>query len=120
MTEQDYDTQGKTTVATDVILTITRLTTLGVPGVSRLGAVPSNAARVLKGAHVSEGIAIDIEDGLVLADIYVVLHSDINVQNVARKIQIEVARAISEMVGMHAGAINIHITDIDYPVEPEA
>lgn len=120
MTEHGYATEGKTTVASDVLLTIARLTTLGVPGVSRLGVVPSNAARVLKGAHVGEGVAIDIEDGLVLADIYVVLHNDLNVQNVARKIQVEVSRAISEMVGMAAGAINIHVQDIDYPAEPEA
>ncbi|MCU0485990.1 MAG: Asp23/Gls24 family envelope stress response protein [Anaerolineales bacterium] len=120
MTEQGYGSQGKTTVASDVLLTIARLSTLGVPGVSRLGVVPSNATRVLKGGHVGEGIAIDIEDGLVLADIYVVMQSDLNVQNVARKIQAEVSRAISEMVGMAAGAINIHIVDIDYPVEPEA
>lgn len=120
MTEQGYASQGKTTVAADVLLTIARLTTLGVPGVSRLGVVPSNAARVLKGGHVGEGIAIDIEDGLVLADIYVVMHGDLNVQNVARKIQADVSRSISEMVGMAAGAINIHIVDIDYPVTPEA
>lgn len=120
MTEQGYTTQGKTTVASDVLLTIARLATLSVPGVSRLGMVPSNAARVLKGNHVSEGIAIDVEDGLVLADIYVVLLSDINVQQVGRQIQVEVSRAISEMVGMTAGAVNIHVVDIDYPVEPEA
>ena len=120
MTEQDYVSQGKTTVASDVLLTIARLTTLEVPGVSRLGVVPSNAARVIKGGHVGEGVAIDIEDGLVLADIYVVLHSDLNVQNVARQIQVGVSRSISEMVGMTAGAINIHVVDIDYPVDPKA
>lgn len=120
MTEQGYASQGKTTVASDVLLTIARLTTLNVPGVSRLGVVPSNAARVLKGGHVGEGVAIELENGLVLADIYVVLHSDLNVQHVARKIQVEVSRAVSEMVGMVAGAVNIHVVDIDYPVEPEA
>lgn len=120
MTEQGYVSQGKTTVAGDVLLTIARLSTLNVTGVSRMGIVPSNAARVLKGGHVGEGVAIDIEDGLVLADIYVVLKRDLNVQNVAREIQLEVSRAISQMVGMAAGAINIHVVDIDYPVEPEA
>ncbi len=119
MTEQ-YVTPGKTTVATDVLLTIARLTTLRVPGVSRLGIVPSNAARLLKGGHVGEGVAIEIDEDFVLTDIYVVLKSDLNVQNIARQIQTEVARAISEMVGMRISSVNIHIEDIDYPIEPEA
>jgi hypothetical protein len=35
-------TPGKTTIAIDVLLTVARLTTLGVPGVSRMGHGPVN------------------------------------------------------------------------------
>jgi uncharacterized alkaline shock family protein YloU len=40
-------------------------------------------------------------------------------REVSHNIQYEVARAISEMVGMPVGRVNIHIEDIDYPVEAE-
>lgn len=119
MTEQTYETEGKTTVAPDVLLTIARLTALGVSGVSRLAPVPSGTTRLFKHSHVGEGVVIELENSTVLADIYVVLKGDLNVQDVSRKIQAEVARAISEMVGMQVGTVNIHIEDIDYPIEFE-
>lgn len=114
-------TKGKTTIAPDVLLTIARLTTCNVPGVSRLSPVPAAVKqRLIKRGHLAEGVVIQIEDNLVYTDIYVVLKNDINVRDVSRKIQHEVARAISEMVGMQVGKVNVHIEDIDYPQEEKA
>lgn len=36
---------------------------------------------------------------------------------VSRSIQHQISRAISEMVGMDVGKVNIHIEDIDYSPE---
>jgi uncharacterized alkaline shock family protein YloU len=113
--------EGKTTIAPDVLLTIARLTTCQIDGVSNLTPVPTAVMqRLIKRGHVSEGVAIQIRDDLVYADLYVVLKNDVNVRDVSRKIQHEVARAISDMVGMQVGKVNIHIEDIDYPQEAEA
>ena len=65
----------------------------------------------------ADGIRIEIEDEQVFADIYVVVEQDFNVREVSRNIQNEVARAISKMVGMEVGRVNIHIEDIDYLTE---
>jgi uncharacterized alkaline shock family protein YloU len=112
-------TEGKTTIAPEVLLTIARLTTLDIEGVSRLSPVPAGVNRLLKRGY-GEGVQIEIDDDSVFADIYVVLNNDVNVRDVSRTIQREVARAISEMVGMQVGRVNIHIEDIDYPEEIEA
>ena len=110
--------EGKTTIAPDVLLTIARLTTEHIPGVSRLSPVPSVALqRLIKRGHATEGVTIEIDEGMVYTDIFVVLASDLNVRDVSRNIQREVARAISDMVGMQVGRVNIHIEDIDYPQE---
>ena len=55
-------------------------------------------------------------------DLYVILDCNINVREVSRNIQTEVARAISEMVGMEVGQVNVHIEDIHFSAEctPEA
>jgi uncharacterized alkaline shock family protein YloU len=112
--------EGKTTIAPEVLLTIARLTAGNIAGVSRLSPVPSAALqRLIKRGHAAEGVTIEIEDGLVYTDIFVILASDINVRDVSRIIQREVARAISDMVGMQVGRVNIHIEDIDYPHEGE-
>jgi uncharacterized alkaline shock family protein YloU len=50
----------------------------------------------------------------VYADIYVVLSKEINIRDVSRSIQNQIARAISEMVGMEVGRVNVHVEDIDY------
>jgi uncharacterized alkaline shock family protein YloU len=113
--------EGKTTIAPDVLLTIARLTTLSVFGVSRVWQLPTGSVKkLLNKGHVGEGIAIQIIDDVVYADIYVVLKNEVNVREVSYQIQVQVTRAIEEMVGMNVGSINIHVEDIDFPVENEA
>ena len=104
---------GKTTVAPEVLVTIARLTTLGVAGVNRLATHPGEVNRWFD-RGVSEGVKIEVEDGKVYVDVYVVLNRDVNVREVARNIQAQVARAITEMVGMDVGRVNVHIEDIQY------
>ena len=112
---------GKTTIAIDVLLTIANLTTLRVPGVSRLSNVPKSGVKGLfRGGQTCEGVCIDVRDNIVFVDIFVVLKNDVNIRDVSRNIQKEVARAISEMVGMEVGRINVHIEDIDFAAEIEA
>ncbi len=120
MSESNYP-EGKTTIAPEVLLTIARLTTLAVTGVSRLCPPPSGSMkRLLKPGFANEGVVIDILDEIVHLDLYVVLRHNVNVREVSRNIQVDVTRAIMEMVGMHVGHVNIHIEDIDYPEEIEA
>ena len=105
---------GKTTIAPDVLLTIARLATLEIRGVSRMAAVPGGVSWIPKRSQ-ADGIRIEIADDRVYADIYVILHHNVNVREVSRNIQREVTRSISKMVGMEVGRVNIHIEDIDYP-----
>lgn len=111
---------GKTTIAPEVLHTIARLTALSIPGVSRMSQVPAVRMDKLFKRSAHEGVQIEIQDDAVFADLYIILKNDINIRDVSRKIQREVARAISEMVGMQVGRVNIHVEDIDYPTEIEA
>jgi uncharacterized alkaline shock family protein YloU len=118
--KDDDPSQGTTTIAPDVLLTIAQLTTLNVAGVSRLSHVQTQVNQLLKRTQRREGVLIEVVDDVVYADIYVVLKNDVNVRDVSHNIQHEVTRAISDMVGMSVGRVNIHIEDIDYPPEAEA
>ena len=110
---------GKTTIAPNVLLTIARLATLDVKGVSQMSQLQGGVNRIFQRGY-DEGVRIRIEDDRVYADLYVILKSDINVREVSRIIQSEVSRAISEMVGMEVGRVNVHIDDIRYPKEVAA
>lgn len=111
---KDYSPTGKTTVALEVLHTIARLTTLAVPGVSRMCQSPG-VNILIKRKRPLEGVLIDIQDDVVNVDLFVVLKHDVNIHTAGRQVQVEVARAISEMVGMQVGRINVHVEDIDYP-----
>jgi uncharacterized alkaline shock family protein YloU len=108
---------GKTTVASSVLLTLARLTTLKVQGVSRMYPLTGGVNRIFHRGDFGEGIIIKIEDDRIFADIHVVLEHDVNIRDVSRKIQNEVKRAFSEMVGMEVGRINVHIEDIYYSAD---
>ena len=103
---------GITTIAPDVLITIARLTTLETPGVCRMNPVPGTVSRFRRGA--ADGIILEIKNDYVMADLYVVMKNNVNMREVSRNIQHNVRRAISEMVGMQVGRVNIHIEDIEF------
>jgi uncharacterized alkaline shock family protein YloU len=111
--------KGATTISPDVLLTTIRLTTLLVDGVSRLSPVPAGVNRLFRRGY-GEGVRLEIKDDRVYADIYVILKPELNIREVSRTIQHDVGRAVSEMIGMEIGRINVHIEDIDYPESSEA
>jgi uncharacterized alkaline shock family protein YloU len=105
---------GKTTIAPGVLATIIRLTALRVEGVSRLAPIPSSV-NTLFSRNRDDGVEITVEeDGSVYADLYLVLKDKVNIRETSTQVQDEVSEAISKMVGMEVGTINVHIEDIDY------
>jgi len=116
----DLPPAGKTTIAIDVLITIASLTTMSVPGVSRFSQTHSSRVKdIFRRTQMFDGVLIDIEEDTVYVDLYVIMKHDVNIRDVCKNIQRDVARAISEMVGMQVGRINIHVEDIDYPLLQE-
>jgi uncharacterized alkaline shock family protein YloU len=111
---------GQTTIAPDVLVTIAKLTTLSVEGVARMATVSPTGVNKWFKRGLSDGVDISVENNIVSADLHVILHRNVNVRDVSHTIQSQVSRAISEMVGMEVGLINIHIEDIDYSREMAA
>ena len=105
---------GKTTIAPEVLQNIAELTTLSVEGVSRLNAQVGRVGKLLPGSHRRGGVSIEIKDSQVNIELDVILKNDVNVRQVSREIQTEVARSVSEMVGMEIGQIDVNIEDIDF------
>jgi uncharacterized alkaline shock family protein YloU len=110
-------TPGTTTIAPGVLLTIARLTTLGIRGVHDLAPTPAGVNRLFR-RGVGEGVVISVEDNNVSVELHLILKQDTNVREVSRKVQLEVARAIEELVGMQVGRIDVHIEDIRFEDTP--
>ena len=115
----DPYSQGKTTVSPDVLVTIARLSALSVSGVSRMAQVPGGVNRLFR-RGIGDGVRIEVEDNVVVANLYLILKQHVNIREVSRNVQHQVARALQEMVGMDVGEIEIHIEDIDVDEDVEA
>lgn len=103
---------GRTTVSPAVLVAIARMAALNVPGVSGMATIPDSVRLFRRPGE--DGVRIIIQDGLVSGDIHVVLKGDVNIRDVGRDVQMQVARAIREMVGMEVSRIDVHIEDIEY------
>src|SRR6266498_5156325 len=115
----DSYSQGKTTVSPDVLVTIARLSALSVPGVSRMAHVSGGVNRLFK-RGIGDGVRIEVEDNVVVANLYLILKQHVNIREVSRNVQHQVARALQEMVGMDIGGIEIHVEEVDSDEDVEA
>ncbi len=97
---------GKTTIAPTVLSTIAKLTTLAVSGVSRMATPVANP-------NVQDGVKVEIHDGLITLDLFIIISSKYNARLIAEQIQEHVKRQITEIVGMEVAKINVHIEDVD-------
>ena len=103
----------RVTVAPEVLITIAKLTALSVQGVRSVAPVPGGVNRLFK-KGTGEGVRIDVEDNTIYIELHLILHENVNIREVSRNVQQNVARAIQEMVGMDVGYVNINIEDIEY------
>lgn len=107
------NTQGKTTVSPEVLITIASLAALEVPGVSRVAPVSGGVNRLFRRGS-NDGVRIEAKDNTVYVDLFLILKDGVNIREVSRNVQANVARSVQEMVGMDVGEVNVHIEDIDF------
>lgn len=105
---EEHPTIGKITVATDVLETIVRLTTLAVPGVVRM-TPPIGIQRFL---GKENGLRVLISAGVVKIDLHIVADAEHNLRTLGQQVQTEVTRAIQDMVGMEVTAVNVYVEDV--------
>ncbi|MDI7276444.1 MAG: Asp23/Gls24 family envelope stress response protein [Anaerolineae bacterium] len=105
---------GTVRIAPGVLATIARLTTLSVPGVSRLCPAPVRGVGSLWGGHgPNAGVRVDVVEDAVVIDVYVVAQPDVSLLALGREVQARVTRAVHDMVGMPVRAVNVYIRDIE-------
>lgn len=71
-----------------------------------------NVSRLLRRQRLNEGMKIQVEDDIVYVDLHIIVEPNVNLLELGRQIQHDVARAINDMLGMHVGQVNIHIQDV--------
>ena len=109
---QELVAADRISIASNVLLTVIRLGAERVQGVVRMGTTPGGVNRWLRRAPAERGVQIVIEDQTVTIDVYIVVDAEAKLNIVSQNVQKQVARDIEENIGMHVGAVNIHIEDV--------
>ncbi|MHB9034539.1 MAG: Asp23/Gls24 family envelope stress response protein [Anaerolineae bacterium] len=110
----DEERMGTVRISPQVLATIARLTALSVPGVSRMYRdISSDVNRFFKGRIANDGVRIEVADDAVAIHISVIAKPRTNLYDLGRRIQTEVVRAITEMVGMPVISVDVHIEEIE-------
>ena len=110
---------GRVTIAPEVLVTIAQLTTQEISGVHQMSTDWARGVnRFLGNMSIGDGVQIQVKESRVTADLYIVVESDVNMLELGRRIQVDVTRAIEELVGMDVESVNVHIEDVYYAAEP--
>ncbi|MDH7488541.1 MAG: Asp23/Gls24 family envelope stress response protein [Anaerolineae bacterium] len=114
------ETAGKVTLAPSVLTTIVTLTVNADEGVARLCKDwRSDVSRFLGVGGVDDGVRVDVEGNSVAVDVHLVAKANVNLLALGRRLQAEIARAISDTVGLVVREVNIFIEDVELPDSEE-
>lgn len=108
---------GAVIIAPQVITTVVRQVAEATPGVANLSSsLSGRMTRVLRGSRSASGVDVNVEDGAVEIDVYLVAMPNTALLPLGQTLQREIHRAIADVVGMPVRAVNIHFTDVHDPL----
>jgi uncharacterized alkaline shock family protein YloU len=103
---------GNVTIAPNVLVTIVQKTAGAAPGVDRLSDNVPGVKRFLGLQTADRGVQVCVADRKVSVDVYLVARRGIDLLQMGRKLQLEITRAIEDIVGMSVREVNVHIEDV--------
>ncbi|HEX5504860.1 MAG TPA: Asp23/Gls24 family envelope stress response protein [Thermomicrobiales bacterium] len=107
---------GRVMIAPVVLAQIVERTALGVPGVAAMCARHPRFERLRgRAGEEASGVRVGVVEGVVNADLAIVADADVNILELGRHIQREVAVALRQMVGMDVGEVNVYVDDVRLP-----
>ncbi len=105
---------GTIRIAPSVLAMIVSLTARSGKGVAEMSSVSRPPNRVLgrTNAGSAPGVSLQVRNGAIAADVYIVAEPDTNLHRLAQSLQRRVREALDQMVGMPVQVVNIYIEDV--------
>jgi uncharacterized alkaline shock family protein YloU len=110
--------KGRIKIADEVVEKVAALAALEVPGVADLGgdierAIESVRERIGIGAkRGDQGVKADVNNNEVSVDVTVMVEYGHVVMDVARQVQVNVARKTNRMLGLTVLEVNVTVDDV--------
>lgn len=112
------ETSGAVIISPQVITTVVRQVAAHTQGVAQLStSLSGRMSRVLRGSRSANGVDVQVEDGAVTIDLYIVAMPNTQLLPLGQSLQHEIHRAISDVVGMPVRAVNVHVADVQDPFD---
>ena len=109
---------GCVNISEDVLASIAAVSAMEVDGVATL-ASGINLTELFGGKKSSsKGVKIVVNENDVVVDIYMSVKYGFVIPTVAGKVQDRVVNAIDSMTGLHASAVNVHVSGVMFEKEP--
>jgi uncharacterized alkaline shock family protein YloU len=112
------ESQGRVTIAPNVLVTIVQKTAAAAPGVAHLHESVPNVKRLLGFHTVGRGVEVRIVDDQVSVDVYLVARRGVDLLQMGRGLQHEITRAMQDILGKPVREVNVHVEDV--AMEPAA
>lgn len=114
MMQNEFNEQveiGNLKISDEVIASITKIATKEVEGVAEL-ATATSFKGIFKTKPVKSSVVVDLNDGVVVIDVYLKVKFGAKVQTVAGEIQKRVKDAVQNMTSIAVSKVNVHICGI--------
>ncbi|GAB6091907.1 Asp23/Gls24 family envelope stress response protein [Furfurilactobacillus curtus] len=110
---QPEDALGTIEISADVLEIIVGVAASQVEGVNRMrGNIANNVSELFGRTELSKGVKLNLEDGVITADVFVYLDYGVSVPKVALELQDKIKQQVALMTELTVGEVNIHIVGI--------
>ncbi|MGB4439322.1 MAG: Asp23/Gls24 family envelope stress response protein [Sedimentibacter sp.] len=111
---------GQVKISDDVVIIIAGIATSGVKGVSttRTG-VAEGISNLFSKNNYSKGIKVEINENIVVLDIFINVEYGYKINEVAREVQAAVKKEIETMTDLQVASVNVHVLNIIQEKEKE-
>ena len=113
------NSDGKISVAENVVTKIAGLATREVAGVHAMGSGASRALGALKeripgssGPSATQGVAAEVGETQVALDLDVVIEYGVSIADLGRSIQRNVKNSVERMTGLEVTEVNVNVGDV--------
>lgn len=115
-------TDGKITVAQNVVSKIAGMACREISGVSAMGTGGSRAFGAIKeripgssGPSVSQGVSVEVGETQAAIDLDIVIEYGVSVADLGRSIQRNVKQSVERMTGLDVVEVNVTVDDVKLP-----
>jgi uncharacterized alkaline shock family protein YloU len=111
---------GGVTISDTVVTKIVHEALKGIEGIAALGGGSGGVLSSLMGDKGSSGVCVDVRDESVDIDVSIAVLYGANVPTVAEKCRAAVKDQVESITGLRVRAVNILVTDVQFPEETPA